>query len=62
VQVQVLFPAPTLTTFSLSRDVAALLHSPVESRRIIVYLSAWYWHFMTSLRLYVIALLSFAAQ
>jgi hypothetical protein len=62
VQVQVLFPAPTLTTCSLRRDVAALLHSPVESRRIIIDITAWYRHFMTGLWLYIISLLSFAAQ
>jgi cytochrome c oxidase subunit 3 len=46
----------------LFADVTALLHSPVESRRIIVDLTAWYWHFMTGRWLYIIALLSFAAQ
>ncbi|HEY6765421.1 MAG TPA: cytochrome c oxidase subunit 3 [Candidatus Sulfotelmatobacter sp.] len=40
--------------------LASRLHKPVEERRIIVDISAWYWHFMALLWLYVFALLSFA--
>lgn len=40
--------------------VAALRHRPVEDRRIVVDVTAWYWHFMAVLWIYVFALLSFA--
>jgi cytochrome c oxidase subunit 3 len=43
-------------------DVATLLHRSVESRRIVVDITAWYWHFMTGLWLYILVLFSFAAQ
>ena len=46
----------------LFANVAALLHRPVESRRIVVDITAWYWHFMTGLWLYILLLFSFAAQ
>jgi cytochrome c oxidase subunit 3 len=36
------------------------LHRPVEVRRIVVDVTAWYWHFMATLWLYVFALLLFA--
>ncbi len=36
------------------------LHKPVESRRITVDITAWYWHFMAVLWLYIFALLGFA--
>jgi cytochrome c oxidase subunit 3 len=39
---------------------ASLLHKPVESRRIVVDITAWYWHFMAVLWIYVFALLGFA--
>jgi len=39
---------------------ASLLHKPVESRRIAVDITAWYWHFMGVLWIYVFALLSIA--
>jgi cytochrome c oxidase subunit 3 len=39
---------------------ASLRHKPVESRRIAVDITAWYWHFMGVLWLYVFALLAFA--
>ena len=39
---------------------AALLHKPVEARRIVVDVTAWYWHFMAVLWIYVFALLGFA--
>jgi cytochrome c oxidase subunit III len=41
---------------------AALLHRPVESRRIVVDVSAWYWHFLTGLWFYILVLFYFAAQ
>jgi cytochrome c oxidase subunit 3 len=40
----------------------SLLHRPVESRRIVVDITSWYWHFMTALWLYILVLFSFAAQ
>ena len=39
---------------------ASLLHRPVEARRIAVDITAWYWHFMGLLWIYVFALLAFA--
>src|SRR5215472_5720997 len=39
---------------------ASLLKKPIESRRIVVDISAWYWHFMAVLWLYIFALLGFA--
>jgi cytochrome c oxidase subunit III len=39
---------------------ASLLHKPVEKRRIVVDITAWYWHFMAVLWIYVFALLAFA--
>lgn len=38
----------------------SLLHRPVESRRIVVDITAWYWHFMAVLWVYVFALLGIA--
>jgi cytochrome c oxidase subunit III len=40
--------------------VTSLLARPVEGRRIVVDVTAWYWHFMAVLWIYVFALLSFA--
>jgi cytochrome c oxidase subunit 3 len=37
----------------------SLLHKPVESRRIIVDVTAWYWHFMFVLWIYIFALVWF---
>jgi cytochrome c oxidase subunit III len=39
---------------------ASLLHKPAEARRIVVDVTAWYWHFMAVLWIYVFALLGFA--
>jgi cytochrome c oxidase subunit 3 len=39
---------------------ASLLHKPVESRRIAVDITAWYWHFMAALWIYIFALLAVA--
>jgi cytochrome c oxidase subunit 3 len=40
--------------------VASLRHRPIEDRRIVVDVAAWYWHFMAVLWIYVFALLAFA--
>jgi cytochrome c oxidase subunit 3 len=37
----------------------ALLHRPVEGRRIVVDVTAWYWHFMALIWLYIFGLLEF---
>jgi len=36
----------------------SLLHRPIEGRRIVVDVTAWYWHFMAVLWIYVFALLA----
>jgi cytochrome c oxidase subunit 3 len=41
-------------------SLTSLLHRPVEGRRIVVDVTAWYWHFMAVLWIYVFALLAFA--
>jgi cytochrome c oxidase subunit 3 len=38
----------------------SLLHEPVEAQRMVVDITAWYWHFMALLWIYVFALLWFA--
>jgi cytochrome c oxidase subunit 3 len=40
--------------------ITSLLHRPIEGRRIVVDVAAWYWHFMGVLWIYVFALLAFA--
>jgi cytochrome c oxidase subunit 3 len=40
--------------------VTSRLRRPVEARRIVVDVTAWYWHFMALLWVYVFALLAFA--
>jgi cytochrome c oxidase subunit 3 len=40
--------------------MTSLLHRPIEGRRIVVDVTAWYWHFMAVLWVYVFALLGFA--
>ncbi len=42
-------------------DVAAVLRRPVESRRIVVDITSWYWHCMTGLWIYILGLFWFAA-
>ncbi len=37
-----------------------LLHKPVESRRVVIDVTSWYWHFMALLWIYIFALLEFA--
>ena len=39
---------------------SSLLNRPLESRRIVVDVTAWYWHFMGALWIYIFALLEFA--
>ena len=39
--------------------VSSWQHRPVEGRRIVVDIAAWYWHFMAVLWIYVFALLAF---
>jgi len=46
----------------LFANVWALLRRPVDSRRLIVDIASWYWHCMTALWIYIIALLSLAAR
>lgn len=45
----------------LCANVAAVLHRPLETRRILVDVTSWYWHCMTGLWIYILVLLSFAA-
>ena len=40
--------------------VTSLLRKPVEARRIVVDITAWYWHFMALLWIYIFALLEIA--
>jgi len=42
-------------------NVAAVLHRPIETRRIVVDITSWYWHCMTGLWIYILVLFSFAA-
>jgi cytochrome c oxidase subunit III len=39
---------------------ASLLHRPVQDRRIVIDVTAWYWHFMAVLWVYVFGLLALA--
>jgi len=39
--------------------ITSLRHKPVEAQRIAVDVTAWYWHFMGVLWIYVFALLAF---
>lgn len=41
---------------------AAILRRPLETRRIIIDITSWYWHAMTGLWIYILILFSFAAQ
>jgi cytochrome c oxidase subunit III len=41
-------------------SITSLLKKPIEARRIVVDIAAWYWHFMLVLWIYVFALLGFA--
>lgn len=44
----------------LAASAAALLHKSAATRGVMVDISAWYWHFLTFLWLYVLCLLEFA--
>jgi cytochrome c oxidase subunit III len=44
----------------LYAGATSLLHKPVEARRIVVDVAAWYWHFLALLWIYIFALLEFA--
>jgi cytochrome c oxidase subunit 3 len=44
----------------LYAQATAWLHKPVEEQRIVVDVTAWYWHFMALLWIYIFALLWFA--
>ncbi len=44
----------------LAAGVSVLLNRPLASRRIVVDVTAWYWHFMALLWIYILALLEFA--
>jgi cytochrome c oxidase subunit III len=44
----------------LYAGATSLLRKPVEARRIVVDVAAWYWHFLALLWFYIIALLEFA--
>lgn len=46
----------------LVASVAAVLHRPVETRRIVVDITSWYWHAMTGIWIYILVLFSFAAH
>ncbi len=46
----------------LVANVGTILHRPVETRRIIVDITSWYWHAMTGIWIYILILFSFAAQ
>ena len=41
---------------------ASLLHKNVETRRIVVDVTSWYWHFMTAIWICILILFTFAAQ
>jgi cytochrome c oxidase subunit 3 len=44
----------------VAAGAASLLHKPVASRRIVLDVTGWYWHFMALLWIYVLCLLEFA--
>ena len=44
----------------LFAGVTSWLHRPPETRRIVIDVTAWYWHFMGALWIYIFALLYFA--
>src|SRR5580704_1097489 len=46
----------------LFANIAAILHRPVETRRIVVDVASWYWHCMTGLWIYILVLFTFAAR
>jgi len=46
----------------LVANLGTILQRPVETRRIIVDITSWYWHAMTGIWIYILVLFSFAAQ
>jgi len=44
----------------LYADATSWLNKPIEVRRIVVDITAWYWHFMALLWIYIFALLQIA--
>ena len=44
----------------IAASAASLLRQPAESRAVVVDITAWYWHFMTFLWVYILCLLEFA--
>jgi len=44
----------------LYAGITVWLHRPPETRRIVIDVTAWYWHFMGALWIYIFALLYFA--
>lgn len=44
----------------LAAAAAVMLRRPLTSRRIVVDITAWYWHFMALLWIYILALMEFA--
>ncbi len=40
--------------------IITLMRKPVDSRRVVIDVTAWYWHFMALLWIYIFALLEFA--
>jgi cytochrome c oxidase subunit 3 len=44
----------------LTAVVASLLRRPLQSQHILVDVTAWYWHFMALLWIYILALMEFA--
>lgn len=44
----------------LTAVVASLLRRPLQSQHVLVDVTAWYWHFMALLWIYILALLEFA--
>jgi cytochrome c oxidase subunit 3 len=45
----------------LGAGVASLLHCSLTTRSIVVDVTAWYWHFMAGLWIYILCLLEFAS-
>jgi len=48
-------------SWRLVANVSGLSQRPVETRRIVVDITSWYWHCMTGLWIYILVLFSFAA-
>jgi cytochrome c oxidase subunit 3 len=44
----------------LYAGIIALLKKPIETRRVVIDITSWYWHFMALLWIYIFALLNFA--